>query len=51
MVTLFSNTGEAPLALTVTLNITKTAVYMVDIWDGSYSGGSGSYTISFETVP
>lgn len=51
MLTLFSNTGEAPLALTVTLNITKTAVYMVDIWDGSYSGGSGSYTISFETVP
>jgi hypothetical protein len=50
-VTLFSNMGEAPRALTVTLDIAQSGVYMVEVWDGSYMGGSGSYTISFETVP
>ena len=50
-VTLFSNTGEATRALTVTLDITQSGVYAVEVWDSSYMGGSGSYTISFETIP
>jgi hypothetical protein len=50
-VTLFSNTGDATRALTVTLDVRQSGVYAVEVWDSSYMGGSGSYTISFETVP
>jgi hypothetical protein len=51
LITLFSNTGDAARALTVTLNITQSGVYAVEVWDSSYGGGSGSYTISLDTVP
>jgi hypothetical protein len=51
VVTLFSNTGDALRTLTVTLDITQSGVYTVEVWDGSYGGSSGSYTLSFENVP
>jgi hypothetical protein len=48
---LFSSSGAASREITVTLDIPQTAVYVVEIADGSYMGGSGSYTISLENVP
>jgi hypothetical protein len=48
--TLFSSSGEMSRAITVTLDIPQTAVYAVEIWDGSYMGENGSYTVSLERV-
>lgn len=43
---LFSNSGETLRALTVTLDIPETGVYIARLWDGAYLGRQGSYTIS-----
>jgi hypothetical protein len=47
---LFSNSGESVRAITVTLDIPQTAVYTVEVWDGSFMGENGSYTVSLERV-
>jgi hypothetical protein len=47
---LFTNEGEHMREVTTVVTIPTTAIYVVDIHDGSYSGGSGSYTIRLERV-
>jgi hypothetical protein len=47
---LFSSSGEAPRGVAVTLELPQTAIYVVDVWDGMYSGESGAYTIRLERV-
>jgi hypothetical protein len=48
---LFSASGEATTELTAALVLPETGVYRVRVWDGSYMGGTGTYTISLETAP
>jgi hypothetical protein len=47
---LFTNEGETTQEVTATITIPATGVYVVDIHDGSYAGGSGTYTIRLERV-
>ncbi|HVO68947.1 MAG TPA: pre-peptidase C-terminal domain-containing protein [Aggregatilineaceae bacterium] len=47
---LFTNEGETTYEVTATITIPTTGVYVVDIHDGSYAGGSGTYTIRLERV-
>jgi hypothetical protein len=47
---LFTNEGEHMREVTAVVTIPTAAIYVVDIHDGSYSGGNGSYTIRLERV-
>lgn len=47
---LFSSSGESPRGVAVMLELPQTTIYVVDVWDGMYSGESGAYTISLEQV-
>jgi hypothetical protein len=47
---LFTGEGENARAVTAVITIPVTGVYVVDVHDGSYEGGSGTYTICLNRV-